>query len=641
MKHLIYTLMSCLLLVAMTACEKDTMPAVFAPKVETGIADNIYRKGATLSGSIQLSEGVKAEKYGILFSNYQSMAEAKEMPVTSGETNFSVQVQDLEPNKTYYFCSYAYGGYSMVRGEVRSFTTSQSNAPVFQTPVVSNTTVNSFNITSELLDDGGSELMLSGFCYNKVGEKTPTFIDLVENVELSGNVITATITGLAPNTSYQIRAYGASGNGLAYSDLVTVTTEVAIVPFLSAVEAVDTTFQSITVMASVLEAGSAKVSEWGFCWSTTNQMPTLSDQTYSIVGNDPAVPFEMELGGIAFNTHYYIRAYAINEYGTGYSEVFTYTPVQADVAYLIDGPTFNERIKQLAIDMSSSRGVYDKDYHIARIKFETKVEAEPKDYVVVSAADSPAPVFASFSPTDSLLTISTSAKDMKIVDASYMFSYLHSLRTIEWGSLEVDETTVNTGYMFYNCFELEGLPGIGNWNTSNVTSMAAMFQGCYKLKTLDVSHWDTSNVKEMNRMFGWCQALHSLDLSRWDVSNVVAMQEMFVECIVMVSLDLSNWKMSQVERLEKMFRDCFALKQLDLSGWTLDGGLDYFEMFLYCNQHFSADNQACEITTTQEVQDFLLNRLEVTGMDPLRFVWTNGNVDNGGSSVDDMPNQEW
>jgi surface protein len=142
-------------------------------------------------------------------------------------------------------------------------------------------------------------------------------------------------------------------------------------------------------------------------------------------------------------------------------------------------------------------------------------------------------------------------------------------------------------------------------------------------------------------MFGWCQALHSLDLSRWDVSNVVAMQEMFVECIVMVSLDLSNWKMSQVERLEKMFRDCFALKQLDLSGWTLDGGLDYFEMFLYCNLDFQADNQACEITTTQQVQDFLLNRLEVTGMNPLWFIWTNGNVDNGGSSVDDMPNQEW
>ena len=640
MKNLLHTLMGCLLLVAMTACEKDTMPDVFAPKVETGIADNIYRKGATLSGSIQLSEGVKAESYGILFSNYQSMAEPKEMPVTSGETNFVVQVENLEPNETYYFCSYAYGGYSMVRGEVRSFTTSQSNAPVFQTPVVSNKTVSSFDITSTLLDDGGSELMLSGFCYNKVGERTPTFIDLVENVELSGNVITATITALAPSTAYQIRAYGASGNGLAYSDLVTVTTETAVVPFLSAVEPTDTTLQSITVVASVLESGSAQVTEVGFCYSSTNSVPTFDDNVLPIA-NYTGGNFETTLQGLSFGSTYYIRAYAVNEYGTGYSEVFTYTPVQAEVAYLIDGSAFNEHVKMLASDMSSSRGVYDEDSHITRIKFETDVQTVPEDCIIVSAEDSPAPVYASFNPTDGLLTVFTSAKEMKIVDASYMFSHLNLLRTIDWGGFCIDETTVNTSYMFYCCFELEELNGIADWDTSNVTNMTSMFQACYKLETLDINNWDTSKVTEMIRMFGWCHALTSLDISRWDVSSVVAMQELFVQCTYLVSLNLANWDISGVERLEKMFRDCFALKKLDMSGWVLNGSLDYFEMFLYCNVNFQTDNQACEITTTQEVQDFLLNKLETTGMNPLWFIWTNGNVDNDGSSVDDMPNQDW
>ena len=627
MKHLIYTLMNCLLLVAMTACEKDTMPAVFAPKVETGIADNIYRKGATLSGSIQLSEGVKAEKYGILFSNYQSMAEAKEMPVTSGETNFSVQVQDLEPNKTYYFCSYAYGGYSMVRGEVRSFTTSQSNAPVFQTPVVSNTTVNSFNITSELLDDGGSELMLSGFCYNKVGEKTPTFIDLVENVELSDNVITATITGLAPNTSYQIRAYGASGNGLAYSDLVTVTTEVAIVPFLSAVEAVDTTFQSITVMASVLEAGSAKVSEWGFCWSTTNQQPTLSDQTYSIVGNDPAVPFEMELGGIAFNTHYYIRAYAINEYGTGYSEVFTYTPVQADVAYLVDGRTFNVRIKEFAPENVEK---------IKKIEFVTEMSALPASHVLVSADDSPEIIYASFNEADGLLTVSTVAKNIEVVDASYMFDYLLGLHTVDFGDFYINKTTTKLLGMFSYCPSLTSLD-VSSWDVSNVTDLSYVFGGCYGLTNLDVSSWDTSNVTKMVNTFWGCSGLTSLDVSSWDTSNVTSMSGMFESCSNLTSLDVSNWNTPNVTNMGLMFYDCTNLAQLNIVNWSFNENIDLNKMFNNC----ASISQACEITTTQEVQDFLLNRLEVTGMNPLWFIWTNGNVDNGGSSVDDMPNQEW
>lgn len=639
MKHLLHIWMSCLLLVVTTACEKDTMPDVFAPKVETGIADNIYRKGATLSGSIQLSEGVKAENYGILFSNYQSMAEAKKIPVTSGETNFSVQVQDLEPNKTYYFSSYAYGGYSMVRGEVRSFTTSQSNAPVFQTPAVSNQTVKSFDITSTLLDDGGSELMLSGFCYNKIGEKTPTFIDMVENVELSGNSIAATITGLEPNTTYQVRAYGASGNGLAYSDLITVTTEIAVVPFLSAVECAEITPQSIEVMANVLEAGSAEVTEVGFCWSTTNQVPTRDDQTYSISGY-PTAPFEMILDGLSFSTRYYIRAYAVNEYGTGYSDVFCYTPVQPEVAYLIDGPTFNERIKQLANDRASSRSVFDEDYLIAKIKFDTDVQEIPEDNVMVSEEGSPVPVYASFNPTDSLLTISTPAKDMKIAHAVQMFSYLCSLHTIDWGNFAIDEMTTNTYGMFMGCSKLNGLQ-LSHWNTSNVTDMSYMFMGCNKLEALDVSNWDTSKVTGMYRMFGWCHALTSLDLSGWDVSSVLDMQQMFTQCTSLVSLNLSNWDVSSLEKPLKMFRDCYTLNKLDLSGWVLNESLDYFEMFLYCNMLFPQTSKACEITCTQAVQELLLNKLDVTGMDPAWFIWVNGEVTNNGSSVENMPNQDW
>ena len=69
--------------VVTTACEKDTLANIFAPKVETGTASNIYRKGATLSGS---------------------MAEYEELEVTDGSSEFIIPVQNLEPGRTYYFC---------------------------------------------------------------------------------------------------------------------------------------------------------------------------------------------------------------------------------------------------------------------------------------------------------------------------------------------------------------------------------------------------------------------------------------------------------------------------------------------------------------------------------------------------------
>ena len=50
--------------------------------------------------------------------------------------------------------------------------------------------------------------------------------------------------------------------------------------------------------------------------------------------------------------------------------------------------------------------------------------------------------------------------------------------------------------------------------------MPEMFNGCYRLKNLDVSNFDTSKQKNMYVMFGVCWKLKSLDLSNFDLSQV-------------------------------------------------------------------------------------------------------------------------
>ena len=133
-------LIICSLLLVMAACEKDTEPANFAPKLATGEATNIYRTGATLSGSMEKAEGVVVKEYGVLYSTLQSMAEYTEVKVgTDNEGKFSVQLQALEPGKTYYYCSYANSGYSIAKGETKSFTTVESKTPVFSDLQVSGT----------------------------------------------------------------------------------------------------------------------------------------------------------------------------------------------------------------------------------------------------------------------------------------------------------------------------------------------------------------------------------------------------------------------------------------------------------------------------------------------------------------------
>ena len=64
-------------------------------------------------------------------------------------------------------------------------------------------------------------------------------------------------------------------------------------------------------------------------------------------------------------------------------------------------------------------------------------------------------------------------------------------------------------------------------NTSNVTNMLGIFNGCTSLTSLDLSNFDTSNVISMSNMFSNCNSLISLDLSNFDASNVIQMIDVF------------------------------------------------------------------------------------------------------------------
>ena len=103
-------------------------------------------------------------------------------------------------------------------------------------------------------------------------------------------------------------------------------------------------------------------------------------------------------------------------------------------------------------------------------------------------------------------------------------------------------------------------------NTSNVTYMNYMFDGCYNLTSLDVSNFDTSKVTTMDSMFQDCTSLTSLDLSNFNTSNVNNMNCMFYNCSSLTSLTLSGWDMSNVTYMTDMFKGCSALNEIKMIG---------------------------------------------------------------------------
>ena len=91
-----------------------------------------------------------------------------------------------------------------------------------------------------------------------------------------------------------------------------------------------------------------------------------------------------------------------------------------------------------------------------------------------------------------------------------------------------------------------------------------MFEGI-GVSSLDVSTFDTSQVTSMTAMFRNAASITDLDLSNFNTSNVIGFSLMFAGMTNLVSLDLSSFDTSkEFGYLSAMFDGATMLKQLKL-----------------------------------------------------------------------------
>ena len=105
-----------------------------------------------------------------------------------------------------------------------------------------------------------------------------------------------------------------------------------------------------------------------------------------------------------------------------------------------------------------------------------------------------------------------------------------------------DFKVTNCSNWFYGLNNLTDITGIENLNTSKVTNIAWMFNGCEKLESPDLTSLDTSNVIYMNSMFQGCDKLESLDLSSFNTSRAANTASMFQGCNSLEKITFGNVK---------------------------------------------------------------------------------------------------
>ena len=141
---------------------------------------------------------------------------------------------------------------------------------------------------------------------------------------------------------------------------------------------------------------------------------------------------------------------------------------------------------------------------------------------------------------------------------------------------------------------------IGFWDTSNVTTMANMFDSATEFNQ-DIGSWDTSSVTNMSYMFQFASAFNQ-DIGSWDVSKVINMELLFrnassfnqnigswdVSNVITFyyifwnasafNQDIGSWDTSSVVSMNSMFLSATAFNQ-DIGNWNTSSVIDMWEMF--------------------------------------------------------------
>lgn len=201
--------------------------------------------------------------------------------------------------------------------------------------------------------------------------------------------------------------------------------------------------------------------------------------------------------------------------------------------------------------------------------------------------------------------ISDKFKTHNVTNFATMFANCVSLESLDLSNFDTGKA-FTTSAMFNGMSKVKRIDLGPKFNTSNVTNMTGMFNGCTLLEALDLSAFDTRKVTEFSYMFNACATLQKLDVSMFDTrsainmlsmfsgmltlsdfnlghnfntSNVISMQNMFFNDRKLTRLDLSQFNTSKVTQMSNMFSHMFALEELNLSSFDTSNVTTMSRMF--------------------------------------------------------------
>lgn len=194
--------------------------------------------------------------------------------------------------------------------------------PVTEITDVTDVDIQTAVFKGKVLSVGAPEYEERGFVYStsSIAEDATDGFTKIPSEMSSDNTFYVEVNGLNKGTTYYVRAYGKNSLGLKLSSTFKTFTTIAARTSVNtqSVTQIDVVNGRAQFNGTITEIGSPVYSEKGFCYNTSGE-PTITNTKYTVSGTSGG-DYYYSCAGLATNTTYYVRAYAIQKdkvyYGT-------------------------------------------------------------------------------------------------------------------------------------------------------------------------------------------------------------------------------------------------------------------------------------------------------------------------------------
>lgn len=289
------------------------------PTVKTQPIIEVTAESATLGGIVETDGRLAVTARGICYSTEQHPSVDKTHTTDgSGLGEFTSNLKNLEHNTIYYARAYATNRMGTAYGEQVKFTT-ELGVPVVITDSVYRVTVNSARCKGHVESDGGYSVTQRGTCWSKLPD--PTLDDDFTSDGSGIGEFTSALNNLQENTTYYVRSYATNSMSTVYGEQKKITTLDGLATVITTNST--TTATSMVINCEVTDDSGYTVTERGICYSAINSEPSIDDSKKA--NGKGKGTYSVSVSELTASTIYYVRAYAINEYGVAYSSTLYVT----------------------------------------------------------------------------------------------------------------------------------------------------------------------------------------------------------------------------------------------------------------------------------------------------------------------------